>query len=414
MKQPAGDEVAMTKKEKKDHACWSLDDDSDVAPAQRSRWQETKTSSGEDGLSAKPSSRSHSTFDALERNRAWRKPVDYDREFDNELEGLKIGSPDDTNEKIGEIATEDMQRTTCNRHGCCSIPGESCGRNGIPYNGSCILPSLGFRQFLEFPPYALSRRRKTIDINALTRVRPRLSRDIDDKLKKCRPANYSVPSPMAEVDSPDDSYVSGLSNVTTTTGCAGGDSPGRYTSKVYGQNHPRGHGEMVHNRDHDVPSRLDYNDFRALLDLKPKSKKVIGLPWSDYFGQSGRYTGEVNVRYLPHGHGEMFYDRGHVSSGLWYNGVLDTKGSVVKEKYTPDRLPKYSIGDKGSDEDMIIEGKMATAAAVGEIGPNDCAFVRRSGKLQRIFFELTVPQLTPSFHRWFVDVCDRQKQSLWR
>ena len=90
--------------------------------------------------------------------------------------------------------------------------------------------SLGFRPFLpEFPPYALSRRRKTIDINALTRVRPRLSRDIDDKLKKCRPANYSVPSPMAEVDSPDDSYVSGLSNVTTTTGCAGGDSPGRYT-----------------------------------------------------------------------------------------------------------------------------------------------------------------------------------------
>ena len=140
------------------------------------------------------------------------------------------------------------------------------------------------------------------------------------------------------------------------------------------------------------PSSEDPNveDSLALVDFKkPKSKKVNGLPWSDYNGQSGRYTGEVNDQYLPHGHGEMVYDRGHVSSGIWYNGVLDTEECSipgVKEKYTPDRLSKYSIGDQGRDEDMIIEGKKATAAAVGDLRPNDGAFVRRSGKLQRTYF----------------------------
>jgi len=139
---------------------------------------------------------------------------------------------------------------------------------------------------------------------------------------------------------------------------------------------PFNHPPPLSSGDPDVEESLALVDFK-----KPKSKKVNGLPWSDYNGQSGRYTGEVNEEYLPHGHGEMVYDRGHVSSGIWYNGVLDTEECSipgVKEKYTPDRLSKYSIGDKGSDVDMIIEGKKATAAAVGEIRPNDGAFVRRS------------------------------------
>ena len=115
--------------------------------------------------------------------------------------------------------------------------------------------------------------------------------------------------------------------------------------------------------------------------------------------------------------GEMVYDRGDVSSGIWFNGVLDTEEFSMpggNEKYTPDRLSKYSIGDKGSDEDMIIEGKKATAAAVAEIRPNDGAFVRRSGKLQRISFASSQSQLTPSFNRRFMDVCDRQRQNRWR
>jgi hypothetical protein len=122
-------------------------------------------------------------------------------------------------------------------------------------------------------------------------------------------------------------------------------------------------------------------------DIKRKPKKVNGLPWSDYNGHSGRYTGEINEKYLPHGSGEMIYDRGVISSGIWFNGVLDTEDtssgliismSFSKEEYSPCVLAGYSIGDKGSDGDMMIDSKKATAAAVGKTRPNDAAFVRRS------------------------------------
>jgi hypothetical protein len=122
-----------------------------------------------------------------------------------------------------------------------------------------------------------------------------------------------------------------------------------------------------------------YQDSRAIVEHKPpRSKKVNGLPWSDYNGQSGRYTGEVNEQYLPHGRGEMVYDKGLVSAGIWYNGVLDTEEPVSMDGYVPHRLPNYEIGDKGSDEDMIITPKRETAAAVAQIRVNDAAFVRRS------------------------------------
>ena len=127
---------------------------------------------------------------------------------------------------------------------------------------------------------------------------------------------------------------------------------------------------------------------------QPMRKKVNGLPWSDYNGHSGRYTGEVNEQFLPHGNGEMVYDSGMKSTGYWYNGVLDTDGSggdggddgqqidgdqtKLAETYIPDTLPHYSIGDRGNEDDMIIDSKKATAALVAEIRANDAAFVRRS------------------------------------
>ena len=122
-------------------------------------------------------------------------------------------------------------------------------------------------------------------------------------------------------------------------------------------------------------------------DTNRKPKKVNGLPWCDYNGHSGRYTGEINEKYLPHGAGEMIYDRGVISSGIWFDGVLDTEDtsssviismSVSKKEYSPCILTGFSIGDGGSDGDMMIDSKKATAAAVGEIRVNDAAFVRRS------------------------------------
>ncbi|EJK46229.1 hypothetical protein THAOC_35116 [Thalassiosira oceanica] len=159
-------------------------------------------------LSAKPSSQSNSAFIEPGPIRAWRKLVDREKEFEKELEGAV-----------------DVPSTTCNRYGCCSIPGETCGRNGIPSNGSCILmrPS-GCRHFgPDYYPYAPSRRKHFARKLGLERLR--LSRDIDDmnEFKKRRPANYSIPSPKeADADSSDGSEVSSLGNASV-----GGHWPGR-------------------------------------------------------------------------------------------------------------------------------------------------------------------------------------------
>jgi hypothetical protein len=130
----------------------------------------------------------------------------------------------------------------------------------------------------------------------------------------------------------------------------------------------------------------DNEESQDILEGKTfKPKKVNGLPWSDYNGDSGRYTGEVNEKFLPHGEGEMVYDRGVISAGVWFNGVLDTEDSCSSlivltnaSTSTPDTLPGYAIGDVGRDEDIIIDSKKATAAAVAKIRANDAAFVRRS------------------------------------
>ncbi|KAL3756248.1 hypothetical protein ACHAWU_007199 [Discostella pseudostelligera] len=125
------------------------------------------------------------------------------------------------------------------------------------------------------------------------------------------------------------------------------------------------------------------------------TKRVNGLPWIDYNGNSGRYTGAVNEQYLPNGQGVMIYDRGSISAGIWYNGVLDTEDSASraqiaateveapKNEHTPAAapakvLPKYTIGDTGRTEDMIIDTKKVTAALIAEVRPGDAAFVCRT------------------------------------
>lgn len=89
----------------------------------------------------------------------------------------------------------------------------------------------------------------------------------------------------------------------------------------------------------------------------------------------------------------MVYDRGEITKGIWYDGVLDTEDAglsggtgsrqnnnagPVEGKYTPETLPNHSCGDKGRPEDMIITSKKETAAAVALLRKNDAAWVRRS------------------------------------
>ena len=49
----------------------------------------------------------------------------------------------------------------------------------------------------------------------------------------------------------------------------------------------------------------------------------------DFYGDNGRYTGEVNDKKLPHGVGQITYDHGLVQEGKWVDGVLDEDTSVM-------------------------------------------------------------------------------------
>ena len=42
----------------------------------------------------------------------------------------------------------------------------------------------------------------------------------------------------------------------------------------------------------------------------------------DYYGDPGRYTGEVNDANMPHGMGEITYDHGLVQGGKWVSAQL--------------------------------------------------------------------------------------------
>jgi len=50
---------------------------------------------------------------------------------------------------------------------------------------------------------------------------------------------------------------------------------------------------------------------------------VYGMAWIDNSGMSGKYTGKVNDKNLPHGMGKMAYDMGLIAEGEWVHGVLN-------------------------------------------------------------------------------------------
>lgn len=70
---------------------------------------------------------------------------------------------------------------------------------------------------------------------------------------------------------------------------------------------------------HSVKKQID--EYREMYtDVFPiilEAKKVKGMRFVDYYGDPGRYTGEVNDANMPHGMGEMTYDHGLVQGGKW-------------------------------------------------------------------------------------------------
>jgi len=65
-------------------------------------------------------------------------------------------------------------------------------------------------------------------------------------------------------------------------------------------------------------------------NLNYTSAKVVkDLPFIDLSGDEGKYTGEVNDKLLPHGHGCLTYNHGLVQDGKWENGFLYDDSTAV-------------------------------------------------------------------------------------
>jgi hypothetical protein len=62
----------------------------------------------------------------------------------------------------------------------------------------------------------------------------------------------------------------------------------------------------------------EYRDlYTDVFPIILETKTVKNMKFVDFYGDPGRYTGEVNEARMPHGMGEMTYDHGLVQGGKW-------------------------------------------------------------------------------------------------
>lgn len=78
---------------------------------------------------------------------------------------------------------------------------------------------------------------------------------------------------------------------------------------------------------HEQKKQEALRDYKSLYNTS--AHVVKNMLFHDFYGDTGRYTGEVNAQTVPHGIGEITYDHGLVQEGIWTNGVLDEDGSTT-------------------------------------------------------------------------------------
>mmetsp|Transcript_26312 Transcript_26312/g.53356 ORF Transcript_26312/g.53356 Transcript_26312/m.53356 type:complete len:619 (-) Transcript_26312:283-2139(-) len=91
------------------------------------------------------------------------------------------------------------------------------------------------------------------------------------------------------------------------------------------------------------PTLKEYRDLYKSAVAVPddiEKQTVKNMKFIDFYGDPGRYTGEVNDQKMPHGMGQMTYDHGLVQEGNWTNGILD-EGSIIS-------MPKNEARSKTS------------------------------------------------------------------
>ena len=85
-----------------------------------------------------------------------------------------------------------------------------------------------------------------------------------------------------------------------------------------------GHGSLSNriitpekDKEKDNQSLREYRELYQAIATQEKKKVVKSMKFIDFYGDPGRYSGEVNDQQMPHGMGEITYDHGLVQGGNW-------------------------------------------------------------------------------------------------
>ncbi len=65
--------------------------------------------------------------------------------------------------------------------------------------------------------------------------------------------------------------------------------------------------------------------LKEYKDLYNTAQVVKNMMFVDFYGDRGRYTGEVNEDKMPHGYGQITYDHGLVQEGKWVSTLCDRR-----------------------------------------------------------------------------------------
>lgn len=103
-------------------------------------------------------------------------------------------------------------------------------------------------------------------------------------------------------------------------------------------------------------SRLNNSYSGGLLlnlgNTAHRNRRVEQMPFTDYFGDSGLYTGEVNEDCRPNGQGRMKYENGVFFEGKWNDGIRE--GNMAQRERIMSGFTSWKgAGKKGGGNNTV-------------------------------------------------------------
>lgn len=100
-------------------------------------------------------------------------------------------------------------------------------------------------------------------------------------------------------------------------------------------------------------------------NMVKRSRRVEQMPFTDDFGDSGLYTGEVNEDARPNGQGRMKYENGVFFEGKWVNGVRE--GNIAQRERILSGFSSWKGSGKKGGGNVVVHG-MAWIDRFGKAG----------------------------------------------